>query len=165
MCDDRCGSGVYGDLNCNWRGLGPTCRFCFEDAFQAHLADEKAKLNGSRVILCATHEPPVAAWYNSAKKESGDVLPGVEGGGAATTQSSLPLQLEAVPEAPKVGMPAPATITYSGDITRGEVCAFLPGYFEFLPETRVSVSSVLHFMPGMRVGIATNPVDFQVFNR
>eukprot|EP00903_Cladosiphon_okamuranus_P015305 g14139.t1 len=54
---------------------------------------------------------------------------------------------------------------YRGDTTRGEMCAFLVGYFEFLPEARVAVSSVSHFMPGMKVGIATHPWDFHVFNR
>lgn len=98
----------------------------------------------------------------------------------ARAELLLPLPLEVVPEEPEVDMmtaaavpealevgmmTAPATMAYSGDITRGEVCAFMPGYFDFLPETRVSVASVLHFMPGMKVGIATNPMDFHVFNR
>lgn len=152
VCDYRCGSGVYEDLHCNWRGLGRTCRFCFQDAFEAHLADEIAKTNGSRVILCETHEPPLAIWSSSVHKV-GRITP------------SLELPLEAVTKAPDVDIPALAATTYSGNVTRGELCAFMIGYFEFLPETTVAVSSVVHFMPGMRVGIATNPRDFHVFNR
>eukprot|EP00903_Cladosiphon_okamuranus_P021318 g19589.t1 len=164
VCDYRCGSGIYGDRNCNWRGLGSTCRFCFDDAFQAHLADEKAKLDGSRVILCATHEPPTAFSSDSAQ-ESGYELQHVEGGGLTKSESSSLLSLEAVSEVPEVDILAPALTPFTGDITRGEVCAFMKGYFDFLPETRVSVSSVLYFMPGMQIGIATNPGDFHVFNR
>lgn len=68
-------------------------------------------------------------------------------------------------EAPDVNLAAHAATTFGGNVTRGEMCAFILGYFEFLPETSVTVSSVTHFMPGMRVGIATSPVDFSVFNR
>lgn len=152
MCDYRCGSRVYGDLHCNWRGLGQTCRFCFHDAFEASLADETAKVNGSRVILCATHEPPTTKWSDLTQ-----TTPGIDRD--EPSQASPAVTDSKGPEVDD------ASITYSGNITRGEMCAFLSGYFEFLPEARVAVSSVVHFMPGMRVGIATNPRDFQVFNR
>eukprot|EP00904_Undaria_pinnatifida_P002830 jgi/Undpi1/12548/HiC_scaffold_6.g02217.m1 len=58
VCDTTCGSGRYGDYNCNWRGHGSTCRYCFEDIKTAMLADEVAKRRGGRVIMCDTHEPP-----------------------------------------------------------------------------------------------------------
>lgn len=151
VCDYRCGSGVFGDLHCNWRGLGRSCRFCFRDAFEARLADEIATANGTRVILCATHEPPVAISSSSMQ----------EFRGVGRNESSLTL-----PEAPSdVDIFAEAVSTHSGNITRGQMCAFMVGYFEFFPETKVAVSSVVHFMPGMRIGIATNPKDFHVFNR
>lgn len=158
MCDYRCGSRVYGDLHCNWRGFGQTCRFCFHDPFEAYLADESAKLKGSRVILCATHEPPVGVWSNSA-------LSSVEVGDLGSTKTALDIPVEGDTKAPDVGMAANASTLYSGDITRGEMCAFMTGYFEFLPETRVAVSSVTHFMAGMKVGIATSFADFHAFNR
>lgn len=50
-------------------------------------------------------------------------------------------------------------------MTRGELCAVLPGYLEFFAEINVSVHSILDFMPGMRVVIATNVYDFHVYNR
>ncbi|CAM9477738.1 unnamed protein product [Ectocarpus sp. 8 AP-2014] len=31
VCDSRCGTGLYGDFNCDWLGLGLTCRRCFEE--------------------------------------------------------------------------------------------------------------------------------------
>ena len=150
VCDYRCGTGIYGDLNCNWRGLGQTCRFCFQDAFQASLADEIAISSGSRVVLCATHEPPT----------SGD---GVPRGGA---ESSLALPSDAaVAEAPDLDAAAQDALASTESVSLDEMCAFIAGYYEFYAETNVSVSSVLHFMPGMRVGIATNPGHFHVFNR
>eukprot|EP00903_Cladosiphon_okamuranus_P017929 g16497.t1 len=159
VCDYRCGSGVDPDLHCNWRGLGQTCRFCFEDPFEAYLADESAKLRGSRVILCATHEPPEAMLSGSASSQ-------VDGGVVGSTKSSLELPLGDDSMAPDIGiMTANASTPYSGNITRGEMCAFMTGYFEFLPEIRVAVSSVTHFMAGMKVGIAASPTDFHVFNR
>lgn len=58
MCDDSCGSGRYGDYNCDWRGHGSSCRYCFDHVSTARLADEVAKRRGGRVIMCDTHEPP-----------------------------------------------------------------------------------------------------------
>lgn len=55
VCDDACGTGVHGDYNCNWRGLGPKCRFCFDDVETALGADEVAKRHGGRVIMCDTY--------------------------------------------------------------------------------------------------------------
>lgn len=155
VCDYRCGSKIYGDLHCNWRGLGRTCRFCFQDDFEAYLADETAKSDGSRVIMCATHEPPAAIWSNWTQ----------ELGSVDRDEPRLALPANAITKAPEVDIAAEAAVVYNGNITRGEMCAFILGYFEFLPETSVTVSSVLHFMPGMRVGIATHPGDFHVFNR
>lgn len=59
----------------------------------------------------------------------------------------------------------PAATVYVRNVTRGELCAFMLGYFTFLPEISSSVHSVLSFMPGMRVRIATHHDDFPVFNR
>lgn len=54
VCDDSCGDGVYGDYNCDWRGLGPKCRFCFDDLEAALMADEVARSHGGRVMMCST---------------------------------------------------------------------------------------------------------------
>lgn len=70
----------------------------------------------------------------------------------------------AITKAPDIDIAAHAASIYSGNITRGEICAFMVGYFEFFSETKAAVSSVVHFMPGMRTGIATHPRDFHVFN-
>lgn len=131
--------------------------------FEAHLADEVAKTNGSRVILCATHEPPTAIWSNSTLLEAA-------AGWGGQNESSPAWSFEDAMNAPgardlDVDFHAAAATMFSGNITRGEMCAFLTGHFEFLPEARVTVDSVVHFMPGMRVGIATHSNDFQVFNR
>lgn len=55
MCDEACGTGVHGDYNCNWRGLGPKCRSCFDEVEVALGADEVAKRHGGRVIMCDTY--------------------------------------------------------------------------------------------------------------
>lgn len=51
------------------------------------------------------------------------------------------------------------------DIVMGDLCAFTAGYFVFLAETVATVNSVLHFMPGMRTVVSTDPTYFSVFNR
>ena len=50
------------------------------------------------------------------------------------------------------------------DITQGDICIFLPGYFQLLHETRLSVASISTFMPGVRVVIATLPMYYSVFH-
>ena len=56
-------------------------------------------------------------------------------------------------------------IPFTQNVARGELCAFLPGYLEFLAETNVTVNSILEFMPGVRVSIATGIYDFHAYNR
>lgn len=58
VCDESCGKGRFGDYNCNWRGYGSQCRFCFNDREAALAADRIAKRRGGRVIMCNTFEPP-----------------------------------------------------------------------------------------------------------
>lgn len=58
VCDVTCGTGRYGDYNCNWRDRGVTCRYCFVDLETALIADEVAQRRGGRVIMCNTHETP-----------------------------------------------------------------------------------------------------------
>ena len=70
-------------------------------------------------------------------------------------------QLQASAEAAR----GTSTPVFGGSITRAQICAFIPGYFAFLAETTVAVSSVAEFMPDMKVAIATSPSDFHVFTR
>jgi len=51
VCDFRCGSGNYGDYNCNWRDHGAHCRHCFDNLAVALVADRAAKRSGGRVIM------------------------------------------------------------------------------------------------------------------
>lgn len=82
------------------------------------------------------------------------------------------VSLKTPPAAPSCGLPreeivpiTPALMPYTKDLVRGDICAFTTGYFVFLAETAVSVKSIVHFMPGMRVIVATDPAYFSVFNR
>lgn len=153
VCDHRCGSGLYGDLHCNWRGLGESCRFCFRDKLAAHIADEAIKANGSRVIMCDTHEPPIS---HGAEMEVAAMKVDLNPVVIRTHEKDEPEDEE---------IEDPATTEYFANITHGEICAFMRGYFEFLTETNASVASILEFMPGVRVGIAAGPRDFHVYNR
>ncbi|CAB1106307.1 unnamed protein product [Ectocarpus sp. CCAP 1310/34] len=164
VCDYRCGSGWYGDFNCNWRGLGSTCRLCFHETSVALLADEVAKAHGGRVVMCNTHEPPLPigshtkATVENTGKRSADTSDGLPS--AVSSRESKRKLLAAADESNN-----PAAIAYIGTTTRGHICAFMRGYVELLPETKVSVSSVLELMPGMRVAIATDATSFQEFDR
>ncbi|CAM9650691.1 unnamed protein product, partial [Ectocarpus sp. 12 AP-2014] len=164
VCDYRCGSGRYGDLHCNWKDLGKTCRLCFRQTSAAYVADQVAMTYGARVIMCDTHEPPVPiASFSRNMKEMGSVTDHDTGKDPSSSISSK----EGKPEvfAAIDNDADPSTTQYIGTITRGDMCAFLQGYFELLAETRVSVASILDFMPGMRVAIATHPSDFHAFHR
>ena len=37
VCDHTCGTGRFDNYNCNWRGHGATCRYCFNDVQQVLL--------------------------------------------------------------------------------------------------------------------------------
>lgn len=103
--------------------------------------------------MCDTHEPP-------------------ESDGSEVEEWKVdlnPLDLRSPwgsgPDIPGKDFVNPAATEYIGNVTRGEICVFLRGYFEFLPELIASVHSVSDFMPGVRVGIATGHKDFHVLNR
>lgn len=130
----------------------------------ALLADEVAKAHGGRVVMCNTHEPPLpigshttATVENTGHRsaDTGDGLPS-----AISSQESKRKLLAAADDSSD-----PAATAYIGTTTRGHICAFMGGYIELLPETKVSVSSVLELMPGMRVAIATDATGFQEFER
>lgn len=78
------------------------------------------------------------------------------------------LSRDAAVDADKEDVAAPttaSTLPYTKDLVRGDLCAFTTGYFVFLAETEASVRSLQHFMPGVRVRVAVDPVYFSVFNR
>lgn len=50
-------------------------------------------------------------------------------------------------------------------MARADMCAFVSGYFKFIAETEVTVLSILTFMPGMKVVVATHPGDFYVYQK
>lgn len=81
----------------------------------------------------------------------------------ATTGMHDPSWRRLNPLAEETDYPAPPL--FNGNSSSGHICAFIPGYFAFLPETTVVVSSAMEFMPDMRVAIATSPGDFHVFTR
>lgn len=164
VCDYRCGSGRYRDLHCNWKDLGETCRLCFRDTSAAHVADQVAMTHGARVIMCDTHEPPVpiASFPRNMKEMGNDSDDGT--GEDPSSSISSGKDISQIFAATDNGVD-PSTTEYIGTTTHGHMCAFLQGYFEFLAETRVSVASILDFMPGMRVAIATHPRDFHAYQR
>lgn len=59
----------------------------------------------------------------------------------------------------------PADEPFVEGIKRGQICAFMTGFSFFIMETKVAVDSILHFMPGMRVAIATQAEEVSVFER
>lgn len=54
---------------------------------------------------------------------------------------------------------------FTGDITQGNICHFIPGFFFFSHETRLAVATILTFMQDVRVVIAIHPMDYHVFYR
>lgn len=54
----------------------------------------------------------------------------------------------------------PATMTpFSKNLLRGNLCAFIPGYLNQRQYAKISVESVVRFMPGMRVAVAADPSE------
>lgn len=154
ICDYRCGNGRYKDLHCNWRGLGQSCRYCSLELSAARVADKVAAKVGARIVLCDTHEPPPPV------EADDDDLDSRENSREQEKRSTIH---DGVGETD--GDDVSAATKFGPSFARDRICAFLPGYLEFLRETELAVSSVLHFMPGMRIGIATSARDFHVFNR
>ncbi|CBN75425.1 expressed unknown protein [Ectocarpus siliculosus] len=172
VCDRSCGTGRYGDYNCGWRGYGSDCRFCFNDREEALTANAVAKRRGGSVIMCHTFEPPTEEdeWTPPITAEDDD---GTIGGGHGAAAAAAAAGAEDA-AAPKVLTSSstdddtpydPANEPYLKDITRGQICAFMTGFSSFLKETEVTVKSIVQFMPGMRVAIATQDHDVSVFER
>lgn len=116
----------------------------------ARVVDEIAKQNGGRVIMCDTHEPPQPT--DTLAKRLNEI-----------TVTTLDEANEVDERHALYG--DPGVDGFPGGLKRTHICAFIPGYFEFLPETDITVSSIVQFMPGMRIVIATHPMDFHVYNR
>lgn len=170
VCDSSCGSGQFGDLHCNWRDLGPSCRYCFHDLMAARLADEVASTRGGRVIMCSTHEPPRAPEAIDSPMEAVDssieaVLQAAGYVEQIRDSSDDSASSKASSSEESRRNEDPAHLEFAVNITRGEMCAFVPGYLEFLAETNLTVSSIDLFMPGMKIAVTTHPIDFHVYNR
>lgn len=159
VCDRTCGTGRYGDWHCNWQSLGGKCRFCFLDIVKARLADKLAREAGGRVIMCETHEPPPDENHMSR----------ADGIGTLTQNDVIMGTLEPTHRdgmyVKELISTNPGLKPFFGDIVRGNICIFIPGYFDLFHETRVTMSSISTFMPGVTMVIATHPMDYHVFNR
>lgn len=111
--------------------------------------------------MCDTHEPPV------------DMREGMTAGDSVEGSSNSAMDLADTPRSiddSQVGEETASEVDdpqlpYTDDISRGQLCAFVPGYFEYLSETNLTVRSIQRFMPGMKVAIATAALDFHVYNR
>lgn len=163
MCDSSCGSGQFGDLHCNWRSLGLSCRYCFHDIVSARLADEIASTRGGRVIMCGTHLPPRAA-----EDVDRSIQAALEAAGHAQpppVSSDSRISRRTVSAEERRKHDDPSNLEFVTNTSRGQLCAFIPGYLEFLPETNITVSSINLFMPGIKMAVATKPIDFHVYNR
>ncbi|CAM9634328.1 unnamed protein product, partial [Scytosiphon promiscuus] len=191
VCDHTCGTGRFNNYNCNWRFYGETCRYCFNDVRLALKADIIARQFGGRVIMCDTHNPPQRLRLPPSEVEESieglDVIEGVGGvgglgiGGGVDVVDGGALAVgegdEAV-ETPtftdginstwlrqQAKLENNAAVTPFVKIVRSDICAFIPGYFKFISETRVSVESIATFMPGMRVVVAVHPSDSHVYRK
>lgn len=58
-----------------------------------------------------------------------------------------------------------SAMEFGPNITLGQLCVFIPGNANFHHIIEVSVMSIHVFMPGIRVVIATNPTNFDSYNR
>ncbi|CAM9484581.1 unnamed protein product [Scytosiphon promiscuus] len=56
-------------------------------------------------------------------------------------------------------------VPFTDDITRGNLCVFVPGYLHQRSFAEVTVESVLHFMPGVRVAIAVDPSEMDDYQQ
>ena len=61
---------------------------------------------------------------------------------------------------------AEATVLpYVNDLVRGDLCAFIVGDENEVDQVEMAVTSVLHFIPGMTVAVATDNAGFHAYQR
>lgn len=58
-----------------------------------------------------------------------------------------------------------ASLPFTHELVRGDLCAFIGGRAGEVEQTRVTVESILEFMPGMRVAVAVEPESFDAYDR
>lgn len=58
-----------------------------------------------------------------------------------------------------------ADLSFSHDLVRGDLCAFIGGSADELEQTTITVESIIEFMPGMRVAVAVEPDSFDAYDR
>eukprot|EP00903_Cladosiphon_okamuranus_P008170 g7869.t1 len=168
VCDRSCGTGRFGDYNCNWRGYGANCRFCFNDREKALLANDAAKQRGGSVIMCDTFEPPTEHDNSMPPITVGDDDSIVGEVGKDDTVASAADEQEKTSLKELTALDSsvdPPDEPYVKGIKRGQICAFMSGFSFFVMETKVAVESILHFMPGMRIAIATHAEEVSLFQR
>lgn len=159
VCEKACKTGWYVDRYCSWLSLEKKCHFCFHDTAVAHGTEKLAQEPGGRVIICNTHEvlPEV-----KDKKRIDSVR--------TSTQNDVELVATETTFNDNMYLKEHANAKLASkaffrDIMSGNICIFIPGYFDLFYETRLTVSSISTFMPGVMVVIATHPIDYHVFHR
>ena len=107
--------------------------------------------------MCETHEPPPEG--HDTKTVVG-IVPIVELGSMEEVSSTDKKDKKEPPQDfNSSGIP------FIGDVRRGNICIFTSGYFDFFHETRLLVETIMEFMPGVKVAVATHPMDYHVYNR
>lgn len=116
--------------------------------------------------MCDTHEPPPPETEDGSNPVERNLA---EQSSQTESDSSSPEAVEIAFDSSSPIDPASPTespaVKFPDDITNENICVFISGYFEFYHETKVSIESVKKFMPGVRVTVASHPMDFHVFNR
>lgn len=54
---------------------------------------------------------------------------------------------------------------FVGDIARGNICAFIAGNADTVDQLEVTVTSILQFVPGMRVAVAVEAESLETYRR
>ncbi|CAM9840562.1 unnamed protein product [Scytosiphon promiscuus] len=139
VCDSSCETGEpYGRLGCSAKQgqFGRFCRTCYNDIDLAMAADTA----DDRAIMCDTLEPVSA--YNSRRLSRSSQLDDRDHGEEGEFEWY---------------MRGAADTAFTHDVKRGEICAFIQGGPGRLQQTEVTVQSILEFVPGIRVAVATEP--------
>ena len=110
--------------------------------------------------MCETHEPPPER--NDLERIAG--IPNLVQYGEEIESARSNFSDVTDPKEPSPSGD-PAVTPFVGNITHGNICVFIPGYFAFFHETKLAVETVLSFMPGVKVVIPTHPMEHHAFRR
>eukprot|EP00903_Cladosiphon_okamuranus_P009984 g9470.t1 len=140
VCDVSCASGdPYGTLGCGARNgkYGPNCRFCYYDVERALENDTPEH----RAIMCDTMMPVEP--YSRRLIDTLDL----------STSSRPKTEMVEMSKSERMFEEA-ASRPFQGDVTTGNLCAFVAGRAGEVDEWTVTVRSIRKFAPGMRVAVA-----------